>query len=200
MIKRKKYRGQKDRAIFALCVEYRNYHIYRVIPLRTRFFHHDVLFLCATRVFSTGKANIPKMRIYVYACRWLYVCRFENRINHAIISNHLLNEFIPTPTVTWATHNVWLLCRLFNFSMSHSRALLIIPKIDGDKAITKKCVGYRATKRFYATRRFYTGTVVCYILLRVYFKTAIYWTNYIATWWGGKRYKKRFQRAYLCSL
>ena len=31
--------------------------------------------------------------------RWLYVCRFENRINRAIISNRLLNEFIPTPTV-----------------------------------------------------------------------------------------------------
>ena len=44
--------------------------------------------------------------------------------------------------------------------MSHSRALLIIPEIDGDKAITKKCVGYRATKGFYATKGFLTGTHV----------------------------------------
>ena len=51
------------------------------------------------------------------------------------------------------------MCRLFNSSMSHTWALLIIPKIDGDKAITKKCVGYRATSGFYATRFYLTGTV-----------------------------------------
>ena len=54
--------------------------------------------------------------------------------------------------------------------MSHSRALLIIPKIDGYKAITKKCVGYRATRRFYATRWFLTGTVEHYFWALMFMK------------------------------
>ena len=50
----------------------------------------------------------------------------------------------------------------------------------GDKAITKKCVGYRATNEFYATREFYTGTVTdnFYLVLSyddfIYLNTRLY--------------------------
>ena len=41
--------------------------------------------------------------------------------------------------------------------MSHSRSLLIIPKLDGDRAIIKKCVVYCATSELYASQAFLTG-------------------------------------------